>query len=70
MSMETMLRWIEAGKLIAKNRDALVLCPLCQSANLRVEDVHVVGDQSLIERYMTCPSCNAQNSLRLKNEHG
>ena len=68
MSMETMRRWIEAGKLIGKNRDAPVLCPVCQSTNLRVEDVHVVGDQSLIERYMTCPACHAQNSLRLKRE--
>ncbi len=69
MSLEITRRWIEAGKLIAKNRDELVLCPVCQSATLRVEDVHVVGDQALIERYMTCPSCSARNSLRLKRNH-
>lgn len=61
-----MRAWIEAGKVLAKDADAQVLCPVCRSANLEVRDEVFAGDSSLRERHMKCPNCGATNSIRLK----
>ena len=60
------LKWIEAGKLIAKNPDEKVKCPQCGSADLTVTDYHLDNNSSEMSRYMQCPLCKAQNILKLR----
>jgi hypothetical protein len=65
MSTETE-RWVEAGKTLAANPAAQVLCPRCRSAELVVTDQTLATDPHLIERHMRCPRCDAYNALRLR----
>lgn len=57
--------WIEAGKLLAEDPTALVQCPVCAQNKLLVKDVRSVENPSVIERELSCPSCEARNYLRL-----
>jgi phage FluMu protein Com len=59
-------RWIDAGKLLAVNPHAEVLCPRCQAVALIVTDVSPPSDPTLVERHMQCPRCEAYNALRLR----
>ena len=65
MATETQ-RWIEAGKLIAKDRLARVLCPRFEHAYLEVEDIPNPADPEELERIMKCPECGATNALRIR----
>jgi len=56
-------RWIEAGKAIATDPDAKVLCPVCQKTFLEVMDVRNEKKPSELERHMICKECGASNSL-------
>jgi hypothetical protein len=55
-------RWIEAGKKLAADAHAEVLCPVREDADLIATDVPVPGSQK-IERIMECPKCGARNIL-------
>jgi C4-type Zn-finger protein len=66
MNSEITNRWIEAGKTLSVDSNAKVKCPVCESATLQVKDERSESEPSLLERHMTCPSCGAYNSLRLK----
>jgi len=59
-------KWIEAGKLIAENPDAKILCPECKRDNLEVKDIKNEDNIAELERIMYCPKCGAGNILRLK----
>ncbi|MCQ1528818.1 hypothetical protein [Lutispora saccharofermentans] len=59
-------KWIEAGKLIAENPDAKILCPECEQNNLEVKDIRNDNNVSELERIMYCSNCGARNILRLK----
>jgi len=59
-------RWIEAGKTIAVDANAKVLCPHCLSEFLEVRDFHNTSAPEEIERAMRCPVCGTRNALRLR----
>jgi C4-type Zn-finger protein len=53
-------RWVEAGIVLASNKEAKALCPVCQSAYLTVLDTKY-GD--CLEWHMSCEKCGAYNAL-------
>lgn len=55
-------RWIEAGKRLAVDPTAEVVCPVCQGANLMVTDV-LWKDGIHLDRHIQCPECGARNVL-------
>jgi uncharacterized C2H2 Zn-finger protein len=59
-------RWIEAGKAIAADPQAKIICPRCADEFLEVEDFSNPSAPDEIERVMKCPKCGAWNSLRLR----
>jgi Fe-S cluster assembly scaffold protein SufB len=63
MGNEIINRWIEAGKIIATDPGAKVLCPVCQKVFLQVTDVRNEKNLSELERHMICEECGAYNSL-------
>jgi hypothetical protein len=65
MTNEVMNRWIEAGKIIATNPEAKILCPVCQESFLQIIDVRNENNSSELERHMMCNNCNAYNAIRL-----
>lgn len=65
MSIEITKRWIEAGKVLAQDANAQVLCPVCQADTLKVADVRSEINPTELERHMKCSACGAHNSLRL-----
>lgn len=65
MTTEVTKRWIEAGKILAADAKAHVLCPVCQVGVLEVSDVRSANDSTQLERHMRCPACRAHNFLRL-----
>lgn len=65
MDNELIRRWIEAGKCIAIDPEAKVLCPVCQIGYLRVTDVTNDHNPSEFERHMKCDHCGAYNALLL-----
>ncbi len=56
------LRWIEAGKILAVDPAAQVVCPVCEGAYLVVTDVGW-NDGLHMDRHMQCPHCGARNVL-------
>lgn len=59
-------RWIEAGKVLAQDPTARILCPKCQSEYLEVVDIRNPANPDELERIMRCPVCGAMNVLRLR----
>ncbi|MFD2057897.1 hypothetical protein ACFSQT_33870 [Mesorhizobium calcicola] len=58
-------RWIEAGKVLAVNPDAIVRCPDCGEADLDV--LNTKAGATHFERHMRCPKCGAYNALLKSN---
>lgn len=54
-------RWIEAGKVLALDPSAKVLCPRCTSTYLTVRDVPL--GPTKMERHLRCASCGAYNAI-------
>lgn len=65
MTSEAAMRWIEAGKVLAQDASAKVLCPVCQAVVLEITDVRNESNPIELERHMICKACGARNSLRL-----
>ena len=59
-------KWIDAGKLIAEDPRARVLCPRFGDSYLEVQDVRNPRNPEELERIMKCPKCGAMNVLRLQ----
>jgi hypothetical protein len=58
-------RWIEAGKVLAKDPSARVRCPERDDGMLTVHDSVLVGDQTMMERRLVCDQCGAQSVIRM-----
>jgi hypothetical protein len=58
--------WIAAGKILGNDPKALVLCPVCETEYLVIQDVPDINSNKF-ERIMSCPNCGARNIL-LMNE--
>ena len=56
------MAWIAAGKLIAADPNAVVVCPAHRDGNLIVEDIPINNSEKF-ERIMRCPNCGARNIL-------
>jgi hypothetical protein len=65
MNKEIAGRWIDAGKAIAVDPNAKILCPVCQKIFLQVTDVRNEKNRSELERHMVCKECGAYNALRM-----
>ena len=63
MSNETR-QWIDAGKILAVDPTATVVCPRCGNADLVVHDVS--ASPTTIERHLRCPVCGAYNAILMK----
>jgi hypothetical protein len=63
MTTDTEERWIEAGKILAKDPAARVRCPERCDGVLTVEDSLMIGDHTLIERRLVCDRCGARSVL-------
>ena len=59
--------WIEAGKILASDPEAVVKCPDCGVTELRVFDTP--ADTTHVERHIRCARCGAYNAL-LKRTDG
>jgi hypothetical protein len=57
------VKWIEAGKIMAVDPDADVLCPQNKDGKLIVFDTE---HGNHISRYLICVSCKSYNVLLLK----
>lgn len=66
--MTTRDKWIEAGKMLAKDPLMRVLCPDCNAKYLTVEDIRY--NSSELERQMQCSNCGGHNVLRLRRPVG
>jgi predicted RNA-binding Zn-ribbon protein involved in translation (DUF1610 family) len=60
---ETSKRWIEAGSEFAHSPSARVPCPQCGRAWLQAEDVSRLDDLRLVDRYLRCEACGAQQVI-------
>jgi hypothetical protein len=58
-------RWIEAGKILAQDPSALVRCPERNDGTLHVHD-EITPDGKMMERYLICETCGAQNIILMK----
>ncbi|MFZ6654950.1 hypothetical protein [Undibacterium sp. TJN19] len=65
MNKDIAILWTNAGKLLAENTSSIVLCPVCAKENLQVKDIRSVENPFVVERVMSCPSCEEKNYLRL-----
>jgi hypothetical protein len=65
MSKETQ-KWIDAGKLLAEDPHAQVLCPRFEDAFLEVQDIRNPRNPNELERILKCSKCGATNILRLR----
>jgi len=59
-------KWIEAGKLLAVDVNASVICPECGLVKLTTADNINENNPQETERLIFCTSCGAKNYLRLK----
>ena len=66
MSDLTVSAWIEAGKVIAADQNAEVLCPVCKFSALTVRDEVFDIDRTRCERHMICMHCGATNSILMR----
>jgi len=66
MNTTSARRWIEAGKILAADKSALVRCPECEDGVLTVHDEVSASDPIMIERYLICEKCGARNVIRMK----
>jgi phage FluMu protein Com len=53
--------WIEAGTILAVDFNAVVKCPDCSEADLKVFDTP--AEATHVERHIRCPKCDAYNTL-------
>jgi len=65
MNTETTKRWIKAGKILAQDSNAQVLCPVCHVETLKIIDVKNEKKPLELERHMICGACGARNSIRI-----
>jgi hypothetical protein len=57
-------KWMDAGAILAVNPSAIVPCPE-RDGTLIVRDQLGPDGVHVVERFMVCSTCGAQNSMRL-----
>ena len=62
------MAWTNAGKVLGTDPTALVLCPVCEKANLIVQDV-ADNSSNKFERIMSCPNCGSRNILLMSKKN-
>jgi len=55
--------WVEAGIVLAENKDAHVPCPNCGFEYLIVEDHAHAPGSTMFDRYLRCDKCGAQEII-------
>lgn len=55
--------WIEAGKILARDPEVKVRCPICGEEYLKVTDQPHGPESNHFDRYMRCPRCGATEVL-------
>src|SRR4051812_36664987 len=58
--------WIEAAKILGLDPTARVVCPAKRDDILDVHDEVFPADRTMMERYLTCPTCGARNIMRMR----
>lgn len=66
MTTPSTRRWIEAGKILAVDRSAVVACPEHGDGTLMVHDEVSEADPTMMERHLVCDKCGAQNIIRMR----
>jgi hypothetical protein len=66
MTTPSVRRWIEAGKILAADRSAVVSCPENGDGTLAVQDEVSEVDPSMMERWLVCTRCGARNAIRMR----
>ena len=70
MTTPSAKRWIEAAKILAMDRSAVVLCPERGDGTLTVHDEVSESDPTMMERYLVCDKCGARNVIRMLHPDG
>lgn len=63
-SRQQLALWLDAGKTLAQDPSARVVCPSCGLGILQVRD-EIVWNGERIERWMKCDNCGKANTLLL-----
>ena len=66
MVTPTARAWIEAAKILAADRSAVVVCPERGDGTLTVHDAVSDADPTTMERYLVCDKCGARNIIRMR----
>jgi hypothetical protein len=66
MTTASARRWIEAGKILAADKSAVVACPARGDGTLAVHDKVFESDPTMMERYLVCDACGAWNVMRMR----
>lgn len=61
-------KWIEAGKLLAKDSTQIVSCPECEEGDLIIRDQEIPTHPGKFERYLICNRCGKWNTLLMNNQ--
>lgn len=59
-------RWIEAARVLAAEKSAVVTCPERGDGRLTVHDEVSDNDPTMMERYLVCDTCGARNVIRMR----
>lgn len=60
-------RWIDAGRILAQDPSAKVVCPECDTGVLMVQDGYA-PDGVRFERWMRCNVCGHANTMLMRRD--
>jgi len=66
MTTPSTKRWIDAAKILATDKSAVVACPERGDGTLTVHDEISKDDPTMMERYLVCDTCGAGNVIRMR----
>lgn len=66
MSSNKTIKWVEAGKLFARDPKGEFQCPECEQVKLQSEDRYNNTDPKELQRTIFCSGCGARYTLRLR----
>jgi hypothetical protein len=58
-------KWINAGKILEKDKNAIVKCPVCEIGYLQVKDEKINNYPGKIDRYLICSNCGEWNVITM-----
>ncbi len=65
---QSIAAWLEAGRTLANDPSARVVCPNCGLGILKVSDVSI-WNGSRVERWMRCDYCGTANTMLMTSAH-